>query len=66
MKIRIKGNLDAPVIKIAGPNGYSREFWREEQPFEATEREAEMLEGTGLFERVAEPAPFAAPQEDAA
>jgi len=51
MKIRFKQGLDAPVIKVGGPAGYSREFLREKQPFDATETEAAMLEGTGLFER---------------
>lgn len=66
MKVRFKQEVEAPVIKISGAGGYSREFKREEQPFEATELEAAVLESSGLFETVPEPLPFAAAEKDAA
>jgi len=54
MKVKFKADLEAPVVRVGGP-GYAREFKREEQPFEATETEAQMLDATGLFEAESQP-----------
>jgi hypothetical protein len=54
MKLRIRADVESPVVRVAGP-GYSREFPRDQQPFEVSEPEARLLEDTGLFESESEP-----------